>query len=142
MSTRKLILTALLCGILIIGAGSFKLFQTVRDGNEAILLALGASVTVGEMTVRVDGVEVNSERTLVQVSLVGVLGANAQDGWKLLSGGEISEPVSLPAGSGNECTTTALNVETICTIAFPVSEGTRTVAYVRAGEQRQWATGK
>jgi len=118
------------------------LLQTVRDGNEAILLALGASATLGEMTVRVDGVEVNSERTLVRVSLVGVDGANAQDGWKLLSGGEISEPVSLPVGSGNECTTTALNVETICTIAFPVSEGTRTVAYVRAGEQRQWATGK
>ena len=142
MSTRKLILTALLCGVLIIGAGGFKLYQTVRDGNEATLLSLGESVRLGEMTVRVDGVEVNSERTLVQVSLVGVEGANAQEGWKLLSGGEISEPVSLPAGSGTECTVTALTVETVCTIAFPVSKGTRTVAYVRAGEQRQWATGK
>ena len=142
MSTRKLILTALLCGILIIGAGGFKLFQTVRDGNEATLLSLGDSVRLGEMTARVDSVEVNSERTLVQVSLVGVDGANAQEGWKLLSGGEISEPISLPAGSGKECTTTALTVAIVCTIAFPVSEGTRTVAYVRAGEQRQWATGK
>ena len=142
MSTRKLILTALLCGILIIGAGSFKLFKTVRDGNEATLLSLGDSVRLGEMTVRVDSVEVNSERTLVQVSLVGVEGANAQDGWKLLSGGEISEPVSLPAGTGTVCAATALTIETICTIAFPVSKGTRTVAYVRAGEQRQWATGK
>lgn len=142
MSTRKLILTALLCGILIIGAGGFKLLQTVRDGNEATLLALGASVSVGEMTARVDSVEVNSERTLVQVSLVGVDGANAQEGWKLLSGGEISEPISLPAGSGKECTTTSLKVAIVCTIAFPVSEGTRTVAYVRAGVQRQWATGK
>jgi len=142
MSTRKLILTALLCGVLIIGAGGFKLWQTVRDGNEAILLALGTSATVGEMTARVYGVEVNSERTLVLVSLFGVDGANAQDGWKLLSGGEVSEPVSLPAGSGTECTTTALTVETVCTIAFPVSKGTRTVAYSRAGEQQQWATGK
>ena len=142
MSTRKLILTALLCGVLIIGAGGFKLYQTVRDGNEATLLSLGESVRLGEMTVRVDGVEVNSERTLVQVSLVGVEGANAQEGWKLLSGGEISEPVSLPAGSGTVCTATALTIETVCTIAFPVSKGTRTVAYVRAGEQRQWATGK
>ena len=142
MSTRKLILTALLCGVLIIGAGGFKLYQTVRDGNEATLLSLGESVRLGEMTVRVDGVEVNSERTLVQVSLVGVEGANAQEGWKLLSGGEISEPVSLPAGSGTVCMVTALTIETVCTIAFPVSKGTRTVAYVRAGEQRQWATGK
>ena len=142
MSTRKLILTALLCGVLIIGAGGFKLYQTVRDGNEASLLSLGESVRLGEMTVRVDGVEVNSERTLVQVSLVGVEGANAQEGWKLLSGGEISEPVSLPAGSGTVCTATSQTIETVCTIAFPVSKGTRTVAYVRAGEQRQWATGK
>ena len=142
MSTRTLILTALLCGVLIIGAGGFKLYQTVRDGNEATLLSLGESVRLGEMTVRVDGVEVNSERTLVQVSLVGVEGASAQEGWKLLAGGEISEPVSLPAGSGTVCTATALTTETVCTIAFPVSKGTRTIAYVRAGEQRQWATGK
>lgn len=142
MSTRKLILTALLCGILIIGAGGFKLLQTVRDGNEATLLVLGASAKVGEMTVRVNGVEVNSERTLVQVSIIGVDGADAQDGWKLLSGGEVSEPVSLPTGSGNACATTSATVESICTIAFPVSQGTRTVAYVRAGEQRQWAAGK
>ncbi len=142
MSTRKLILTALLCGVLIIGAGGFKLWQTVRDGNEVTLLALGTSAKVGEMTARVDGIEVNSERTLVRVSLVGVDGANAKDGWKLLSGGEISEPISLPPGSGTECATTSLTLETSCTIAFPVSKGTRTVAYVRAGEQRQWATGK
>lgn len=142
MSTRKLILTALLCGVLIIGAGGFKLWQTVRDGNEVTLLALGTSAKVGEMTARVDGIEVNSELTLVRVSLVGVDGASALDGWKLLSGGEISEPVSLPPGSGTECTTTSLTLATSCTIAFPVSKGTRTVAYVRAGEQRQWATGK
>ena len=118
------------------------MYQTVRDGNEASLLSLGESVRLGEMTVRVDGVEVNSERTLVQVSLVGVEGANAQEGWKLLSGGDISEPVSLPAGSGTACAATSQTIETVCTIAFPVSKGTRTVAYVRAGEQRQWATGK
>ncbi len=140
MSTRKLIFTALLCGLLIMVAGGVKLFQTVRDGNEVPLLAIGESVTLGDITVRVDGVRLTSERTLVDVALVGVDGASALDGWKMLAGGKITEPVSLPSGSGADCTTTKLDVEVICTIAFPVSEGTRTVAYVRAGEQRQWAT--
>lgn len=140
MSTRKLILTALICGLLIMVAGGVKLFQTVRDGNEVPLLAIGESVTLGDMTVRVDGVRVTSDRTLVDVALIGADGASALDGWRLLAGGRITEPVSLPVGSGIECTTTNRDVESICTVAFPVSQGTRTVAYVRAGEQRQWAT--
>lgn len=123
-------------------AGGVKLFQTVRDGNEVPLLAIGESVTLGDMTVRVDGVRLTSERTLVDVALIGVDGAGALDGWKMLAGGKITEPVSLPVGSGVECTTTKLDVESICTVAFPVSQGTRTVAYVRAGEQRQWATNR
>lgn len=140
MSTRKLILTALICGLLIIVAGGTKLFQTVRDGNEVPLLALGESVKLGDMTVRVDGVRLATDRTLVDVALIGVDGASALDGWRLLAGGKITEPVSLPVGYGVECTTTKRHMETVCTVAFPVSHGTRTVAYVRAGEQHQWAT--
>lgn len=140
MSTRKLILAALFCGLLIVVAGGVKLFQTVRDGNEASLLELGESVTLGDMTVRVDGVRITENRTLVDVALVGVEDASAVEGWRLLAGGKISTPVSLPVGEGLECTTTKRDVESICTIAFPVSKGTRTVAYIRAGEQRQWAT--
>ncbi|MEK7410894.1 MAG: hypothetical protein AAB327_05840 [Actinomycetota bacterium] len=140
MSTRKLIVTALFCGLLIMAAGGIKLLQTVRDGNEVSLLAMGETVTLGDMTVRVDGVRLTSERTLVDVALFGVDGANALEGWRLLAGGKITEPVLLPVGSGTECTTTKLDVVSTCVVAFPVSQGTRTVAYVRAGEQRQWAT--
>lgn len=140
MSTRKLILAALLCGLLIVVAGGIKLFQTVRDGNEASLLALGESARLGDMTVRVDGVRITSDRTLVDVALIGVEDDSALEGWRLLAGGKIALPVSLPAGSGTECTTTKRDTESSCTVAFPVSQGTRTVAYIRAGEQRQWAT--
>lgn len=140
MSTRKLILAALLCGLLIVVAGGIKLFQTVRDGNEATLLALGESVTLADMTVRVDGIRITSDRTLVDVALIGVDGESALTGWRLLAGGKISQPVSLPVGSGTECTTTKRDSERACTVAFPVSQGTRTVAYIRAGVQRQWAT--
>jgi hypothetical protein len=140
MSTRKLILWALVCGVLILVAGSAKLFQTSQQPVEVQLLELGDSVTLGDMTVSVTALRDIADRTLVDVTMVGVAEAQAMDGWKLLAAGKVTEPVLLPVGAGTECTLTQLESSLACTVAFPVSEGTRTVAYVRAGEQRQWAT--
>ena len=140
MSTRKLILWALVCGVLILAAGTAKLFQTSQKPVEVQLLALGDSVTLGDMTVSVTALRDTTDRTLVDVSMVGVAEAQAMDGWKMLASGEVSDPVMLPVGAGTECTLTQLDETLVCTVAFPVSEGTRTVAYIRAGEQRQWAT--
>ena len=140
MSTRKLILWALICGVLILIAGTAKLFQTSQKPVEVQLLALGDSVTLGDMTVRVTALRDTADRTLVDVTMVGVAEAQAMDGWKMLASGEVSDPVMLPVGAGTECTLTKLAETLTCTVAFPVSEGTRTVAYIRAGEQRQWAT--
>ena len=140
MSTRKLILWALVCGVLILAAGTAKLFQTSQKPVEVQLLALGDSVTLGDMTVSVTALRDTADRTLVDVTMVGVAEAQAMDGWKMLASGEVSDPVMLPIGAGTECTLTQLDETLVCTVAFPVSEGTRTVAYIRAGEQRQWAT--
>jgi|Laugresubdmm15sn_1035100.scaffolds.fasta_scaffold22358_2 hypothetical protein len=140
MSTRKLILWALICGVVILIAGTAKLFQTSQKPVEVQLLALGDSVTLGDMTVSVTALRDTADRTLVDVTMVGVAEAQAMDGWKMLASGQVSNPVMLPVGAGTECTLTKLAETLTCTIAFPVSEGTRTVAYVRSGEQRQWAT--
>jgi hypothetical protein len=140
MSTRKLILWALICGVVILFAGTAKLFQTSQKSVEVQLLALGDSVTLGDMTVSVTALRDIADRTLVDVTMVGVAEAQAMDGWKMLASGEVSDPVMLPVGAGTECTLTKLAETLTCTVAFPVSEGTRTVAYIRAGEQRQWAT--
>ena len=140
MSARKLILWALICGVVILIAGTAKLFQTSQKPVEVQLLALGDSVTLGDMTVSVTALRDTADRTLVDVTMVGVAEAQAMDGWKMLASGEVSDPVMLPVGAGTECTLTKLAETLTCTVAFPVSEGTRTVAYIRAGEQRQWAT--
>ena len=140
MSTRKLILWALICGVVILIAGTAKLFQTSQKPVEVQLLALGDSVTLGDMTVSVTALRDTADQTLVDVTMVGVAEAQALDGWKMLASGEVSDPVMLPVGAGTECTLTKLAETLTCTVAFPVSEGTRTVYYVRAGEQRQWAT--
>ena len=119
---------------MILVAGSAKLFQTSQKPVEVQLLALGESVTLGDMTVSVTALRD------MDVTMVGVAEAQAMDGWKLLASGKVSDPVLLPVGEGTECTLTQLEKTLVCTVAFPVSEGTRTIAYVRAGEQRQWAT--
>jgi len=69
-----------------------------------------------------------------------VEGADALSGWRMLVGAVISEAQPLSDGSGTPCTTTKLAEPTMCTVAFPVSEGTPTIAYIRAGQQEQWAT--
>jgi hypothetical protein len=140
MSTRKLILWALICGVVILIAGTAKLFQTSQKPVEVQLLDLGDSVTLGDMTVSVTALRDTADRTLVDVTMVGVAEAQAMDGWKMLASGQVSDPVMLPVGAGTECTLTKIAETLTCTVAFPVSEGTRTIAYVRSGEQRQWAT--
>ena len=125
---------------MILIAGTAKLFQTSQKPVEVQLLALGESVTLGDMTVSVTALRDTADRTLVDVTMVGVAEAQAMDGWKMLASGQVSNPVMLPVGAGTECTLTKLAETLTCTIAFPVSEGTRTVAYVRSGEQRQWTT--
>ena len=52
MSTRKLIMWALICGVLILGAGVFKLWQTTGDSVKIELLQLGESAVLGDMTMR------------------------------------------------------------------------------------------
>ena len=140
MSTRKLIMWALFCGVLILGAGLFKLWQTTGDGAKVQLLQLGESAVLGDMTVAVNSVSKSETQTLVEVLMQGVEGADALSGWRMLVGAVISQAQPLSDGSGTPCTTTKLAEPTICTVAFPVSEGTPTIAYIRAGQQEQWAT--
>jgi hypothetical protein len=138
VSTRKLILWSLVCGVLILVAGSIKLRQSVDSTNvDAKVLSLGEAATVGGMTVAVDSFDVTNESTLVTVSIGGIDGQDATEGWKLLAGGEASEPV---AGSGSEtwCSQTTVDVVS-CVVAFPASSGSATVFYYRDGDNSQWA---
>lgn len=140
MSTRKLILTALVCGLAIMLAGGFKLLQVAGDDARAEVLTLGTSATLGDMTVSVESVDQRSDATVVTVTMSGVEGADAVEGWRLLVGGEVVGPVqSDEPGDASTCATTSLAPPSTCTIRFAPSEGSVTVAYLRAGAQSQWA---
>ena len=138
MSTRKLILWSLVCGVLILVAGSIKLRQSVETTSvDEKVHAVGETVAVGGMNVTVESLLVTSDNTLVTVTIGGLDGESAVEGWKLLAGGKASEPVS---GVGDQpwCTTTAVKAVT-CVVAFPVSSGTPAVFYYRGGDNSQWA---
>jgi hypothetical protein len=125
-----------------------KLIQVANDEVEVKVLALGEEVTLGDMTVSVVEIDRRPDATLVTVTMVGVdLTSGAADGWRLLGDGRVQEPanengrVQEPAvqSAANGCTTVKADSPTRCTIGFEAVESVPTVAYVRAGEQRQWA---
>lgn len=143
MSTRKLILTALVCGLAIMLAGGIKLFQVARDDTRVNLLTLGERARVADMTVSVDEVTSDRDATYVTVTMAGVNNADALEGWRLLAGGEVLSPVVAghPPTGAPACTTTHADATAGCTVVFPPATGSVTVAYLRGGAQTQWATG-
>jgi hypothetical protein len=140
MSTRKLILSAIVCALVIVLAGGAKIFQMTRDTITVKVFALGTQRTLADMTVTVKSVSQNANATVVHVTMVGVDGADATEGWRLLAGGTVLSPIALPVETlGVPCATTKLAVTSSCDMAFPASKGSVTVAYLRAGLQSQWA---
>ena len=140
MSTRKLILTALICGLAIMLAGGSKLFLMVREDVTVKVFDLGTPQTLSDMTVSVDKVAQDPTATYVTVTMQGVEGSNAVEGWRVLSGGEVLSPQgAVPTAIGVACGTTKQASATHCVIAFPATDGSVTVAYLRAGTQSQWA---
>ena len=140
MSTRKLILSAIACALIIILAGGAKIFQMSRDTITVEVFALGTERTLADMTVTVDSISQNADATIAHVTMVGVEGADATEGWRLLAGGTVLSPIALPVGAlGVPCATTTVDVVASCDMTFPASEGSVTVAYLRAGLQSQWS---
>ena len=140
MSTRKLILSAIACALVIILAGGAKIFQMSRDTITVDVFALGTERTLADMTVTVDSISQNADATIAHVTMVGVEGADATEGWRLLAGGTVLSPIALPVGAlGVPCATTTVDAVASCDMAFPASEGSVTIAYLRAGLQSQWS---
>jgi len=135
MSTRKLILTALICGLAIMVAGGTKLFQMATEEATAVVYSLGTSKTLSDMTVSVKDVQQDADATLVTVTMVGVEGGSAAEGWRLLAGGKVIAPLL----SKTDCQNTTTDAVITCVVGFPESTGSVTVAYLRAGQQSQWA---
>lgn len=136
MSTRKLIFTALICGLAIMLAGGIKLLQVANDDTELIVHSFGVEQTLSDMTVSVTKVEQSATTTEVTISARGVQDADPVEGWRLLAGGQVLIPLDPQT---EMCRATDTVETTTCVIEFPASQGVVTVAYIRAGAQSQWA---
>lgn len=132
VSTRKLIIASLICGLLILVAGTIKLLQTTSESSASpTLLAIGVTATMSNLSVTVNDVQVTQDRTLVNVTMNGLNDASPVDGWSMLSNGQITSPTGT-----NDCPISA-DVVT-CTVEFVVAVGTPTIVFTHAGEKRQW----
>lgn len=132
MSTRKLIIASLICGLLILVAGTVKLLQTANDDAATTnLLGVGTETAIGDHRIAVNDVTVTGERTLVNITMRGPSPASPVVGWSMLANGEITEPVG-----SQDCPESSVDVT--CTVEFVVAVGTPTIVYSRDGEKRQW----
>lgn len=139
MSTRKLILTALVCGLAIMLAGGVKLFQTANNEKKVEILAVGQEVVLGDMTVSVRAIIQGDQETIATVQMMGVDGADASEGWRLLTGATVLQPIKQTSQGGVSCGTVSVDIPVQCDVVFAPTTGRITVAYLRSGLQRQWS---
>jgi hypothetical protein len=142
VSTRRLIIVALLCGLAILVAGGIQLFR-ISGGEDRVVevLAEGQTATVGGVTLAVessarDAAEIVAEVTFAPAEQRTTVDA---DHFQLLVGGELSPP-STGAAEPGDCPAT-LVVEQAglrCRLRFPARDGTATLGFGLSGEQRTW----
>ena len=136
MKTRTLLLLAVSCGLIILIAGSIKLFL-VSDATAPAHLALGTATTIGDMTVSVESFEQQTEFVVVTVTLVGVDDEDGAKPWLFGDGNVLVEP-SKVSEIQPACKVTKKTELVRCKLAFRSASGQGVLTYSRAGEVRRW----
>ena len=151
MSTRKLILLALACGLAVLVAGSVQLLR-IKHG-ESRTLRVGDSTELATATVRVTSgtVEGQEVRLAVHLSVSSSAAAGLERpvaGWSLLTGG-LKKPVPATGASGGSIPScgdvvVAPGESLDCAVVFPVvpsEKGTTYVTFGFAGSAATWQLG-
>ena len=103
MKTRTLLLLAVTCGLVILVAGSIKLFF-VSDETPRVHLAIGDNTTIGDMSVTVLSAQHRDNLMLISVELVGVVDPDGATSWVFGAGSDARLlPVAVPADAGQAC---------------------------------------
>lgn len=137
MKTRTLLLLAVGCGLIILVAGSIKLFL-IADDKAPVHLAVGQSGKAGDMTVAVQSVHRTAGETLVEVRLVGADDIEGALSFTYNTGAKSLPPQGPPAGQGNRCAATSVTAPTVCVLAFETARVPGVLGYRRAGETLRW----
>ena len=124
------------CLVAVIVAGVIKLVQ-INDGDTKVeVLKFGDSAVVGEMTVSVIAVRTTATQTIVDVEMGGVADPDGAASWRLLTDGKLYQPVE--GMEADQCGATTVDLQQCAVVFDAVGAGT-SVAYSRAGEQRNWS---
>jgi hypothetical protein len=141
VSTRKLIVVALLCGLAILVAGGIQLFRiSDADDRTVEVLAQGETATVGSVTVVVE--DSSSDGVMIRAT-VRMSAAEATtvplSSFTLLVGGRL-QPSLVGVDDPAQCPSpvTVGAEPTTCEVPFEGGDGTATLAFSRDGEQAQW----
>ena len=140
MSTRKLIVLALLCGLAILVAGGIQLFRIAGTDDRTVeVLAEGEAATVGTVTITVEGSEQDGAviRARVRMSAPDETTVPLSS-FTLLAGGRLHP--ALDTDSADSCPSPVAvgSAPTSCAVAFEGDDGTATLAFSRDDEQAQW----
>lgn len=131
-------LLALGCGVAIMLAGAVFLFQLASQDELSEPAAIGSSVTVGDMSVRVVDSANDADRVLsVQIEIGGTDDDAPAEDFRMIASGR---PAPLVATT---CPPTGAQVEQ-CVVAFDVSAAdgsSRVLFYERGDEQARWVLG-
>ena len=130
MKTRTLLLLAVGCGLIILVAGSIKVFL-IADDTSASNLTVGGSGEVNGMTVSLDSVRRTADQTLLAVSLIGVDDPYGAQSFELGTIDGHLKPQAPHAGDGTPCAATAKDVITRCVLAFDTTVVPGVLIYAR-----------
>lgn len=142
MKTRTLLLLALGCGLAIMLAGAVFLFQLASQDEVSEPVPIGESVSVGDMTVVIDGSTESSGTLEVVVSIGGVDDADGAAGFRLIASGRPVVPAApgSPGATSDACGATGTAIEP-CRLRFDVSVAdgsSRVLFYERGDESARW----
>jgi hypothetical protein len=148
VSTRRLIITALICGLAILLAGGVMLVRLVRERDRLTVhvLAADSPATVGGVRVRI----ISSTRADEVARIVVALDTpadhglpDASSGFSLNIGG-LRAPVTPEPGDTPACAGLAVAPaqSVSCALAFSDRSGSATLAYAQRGDQAEWSLGR
>jgi hypothetical protein len=137
VKTRTLLLLAVASGLVILVAGSIKLFL-IADDEPPAHLSEGETGRAGDMDVTVTGTRRADGQTFVTVRLAGVDDADGATSFVLGVVGEQLHPLAPPASIGPPCAATRATEDTMCVLAFPTDQTPAVLTYGRADETIRW----
>ena len=128
-------LLAVGCGLIILIAGSIKVFL-IADDTSASNLTVGGSGEVNGMTVTLESVRRTADQTLLSVSLIGVDDPYGAESFDLGTIDGQLKPKSPSPGDGEPCTATSKGTVTRCVLAFDTTIVPSVLIYERDDELR------